>query len=62
MPDHDTRQLARDPSLDELVGSTLPGGCDDCNAYSTLARDDLGVYHLTVHHDDRCPWLTGTTR
>ena len=44
------------------AGRRLPGGCEDCDAYQTLARhpDDArgGVYVLTVHHDETCPWLS----
>jgi len=53
-------------ALDAMTGSRIPGGCDDCDAYQTVARrpNDTwgGVYVLTVHHDDECPFLTGVTR
>ena len=49
-----------------MVGQRLPGGCDDCDAYQTLERQPNdawgGVYVLTVHHDDGCPFLSGATR
>ena len=49
-----------------MAGRRLPGGCDDCDAYQTLERqpNDVwgGVYVLTVHHDDGCPFLSGVTR
>ena len=38
-----------------------PGGCPDCDAFQTL-DEDHGVYLLTVHHDDGCPFLSGVTR
>ena len=41
--------------LDALTGRRHPGGCPDCGAYHTMHRDEDGVYHLTVHHDDGCP-------
>lgn len=40
----------------------MPGGCDDCNAYQTFREQEPGVYVLTVHHDDGCPFLSGVTR
>lgn len=33
----------------------IPGGCDDCGAFQRLERDDLGIYHLRIYHDDSCP-------
>lgn len=44
--------------LAQLAGVEIPGGCDDCDAYQTLAMDDRwGGFVLTVHHDDWCPRL-----
>ena len=43
--------------LDQLTGQRVPGGCDDCSAYQTVVEHSPGVYVLTVHHDDSCPWL-----
>ncbi len=37
------------------VGVDLLGGCDDCGAFHRLERDDLGLYHLRIYHDDMCP-------
>lgn len=48
-------------SLDALTGRRLPGGCDDCTAYQTVARVEDGFYVLTVHHDPTCPELNGVT-
>lgn len=48
-------------ALDPLVGRRIPGGCDDCDAYQSMVLTE-GIYMLTVHHDDTCPWLTGATR
>ena len=42
-----------------LTGREIPGGCDDCNAVQTMEEDATipGVWHLTVKHDDECPFL-----
>ena len=32
--------------------------CPRCNASTQLEVDASGVYHLTVMHDDGCPWLS----
>jgi hypothetical protein len=42
--------------LDSLVGIEVDGGCDDCPAYQTIERVDVGVYVNRVFHDDTCPW------
>jgi hypothetical protein len=47
--------------LDNLAGRHLPGGCDDCDADQTVTQTSDGVYVLTVHHDDGCPFLSGVT-
>ena len=39
-----------------LVGRELPGGCEDCSAYQTMTEVTPGVWSLTVHHDDTCPF------
>lgn len=49
-------------ALDAMTGRRLPGGCDDCNAYQTVTQADQGMYVLTVHHDDDCPFLNGVTQ
>jgi len=46
-----------DEVLGSFVGSHIPGGCDDCDAFQTVELDRIGVWHITVHHDDWCPWL-----
>lgn len=51
--------------LGAAIGTQIPGGCGDCDAYQTMRRDRLGIFHLTVHHDDTCPAyraMTGGTR
>ncbi|MFD4957394.1 hypothetical protein [Microbacterium sp. NPDC058389] len=30
--------------------------CPDCDADKRLTRDALGIWHLTLIHDDTCPW------
>jgi hypothetical protein len=42
--------------LDSFVGLEVDGGCDDCDAYQTIERIDVGVYVNHVFHDDTCPW------
>jgi hypothetical protein len=42
--------------LDSLVGIAVDGGCDDCPAYQTIERVDVGCYVNRVFHDDTCPW------
>ena len=46
-------------ALAELVGRKLPGGCDDCDAYQSVAQAGPDLYVLTVHHDATCPWVNG---
>jgi hypothetical protein len=61
-----------DAILAEVVGQQIPGGCEHCDAYQTVATardkfaavigdddpDDYlaGCFVCTVHHDDWCPW------
>ncbi len=40
-----------------LDGARVPGGCRHCAAYQTLAPVEAGLWTVTVHHDDRCPWF-----
>jgi len=40
------------------VGDTEPAvsyRCPDCDSDAELSRDDLGIWHLTIRHDDTCP-------
>lgn len=39
----------------DLSGRRLPGGCDDCTAYTVLTETLPGVIVVNVHHDDTCP-------
>jgi hypothetical protein len=41
--------------LKEQIGKSTPGGCDRCNAYSTLEEPSPGIWSMGVHHDDWCP-------
>jgi len=47
--------------LDDILGHVqdepIPGGCDRCDAYQTMTVVAPGVYAITVHHDDTCPFL-----
>lgn len=47
------RQLA--DHFGALDGGRIPGGCDQCDAYQTVAPITAGVWTITVHHDDWCP-------
>jgi hypothetical protein len=42
--------------LGPLDGTEIPGGCDHCDAYQTVKPVTAGVWSVTVHHDDDCPW------
>ena len=48
-------------NLDDLFTQAgdkpIPGGCDRCDAYQTIAELSPGVLSLTVHHDEWCPAL-----
>lgn len=37
-------------------------GCMDCNSDVLFDRLATGVYHLTVAHDDTCPWYAQRER
>ena len=41
--------------LSPVAGRRIAGGCEDCDAWQTAHRDAIGMWHLTVHHDDTCP-------
>jgi hypothetical protein len=43
--------------LASLDGAQIPGGCDHCNAYQGPSVDAYGIGHITIHHDDCCPWF-----
>lgn len=43
--------------LGALDGKQIPGGCDYCDAYQTVTPVVSGVWNITVHHDDDCPFL-----
>jgi hypothetical protein len=43
--------------LRPLIGATIPGGCDDCDAYQTVEEAAPSMFLVHVHHDDRCPVL-----
>lgn len=48
--------------LDDLVGKSSVGGCDDCAAVQTMSRDEWDVYHLLIEHDPTCPTLARIER
>ena len=48
-------QVAR--MLGPLEGARIPGGCDYCDAYQTVDPAAAGVWMISVHHDERCPWF-----
>lgn len=43
--------------LGPLDGERVPGGCEDCDAYQEVTAVNPGVWSITVHHDDDCPFL-----
>jgi len=51
-------------ALADLFGQTedepIPGGCDRCDAYTTTTTTAPGIYAMTVHHDDWCPFMRST--
>lgn len=47
--------LAR--QLGPLDGAEIPGGCECCEAYQTVTPIQRGIWSITVHHDDDCPFL-----
>lgn len=59
-----TRSKSDDPMayLRTLIGKETPGGCSDCSAFQTVRRDRDGIFRLTVHHDESCPWLAARNR
>ena len=43
-------------ALGPLVGQRIPGGCDHCKAFQTVAPMAGGPgWIISVHHDDWCP-------
>ncbi|HEX7461760.1 MAG TPA: hypothetical protein VF317_06275 [Dermatophilaceae bacterium] len=37
--------------------------CPDCGSYvGEPDIDEYGIWHLTMHHDDECPFYRGVTR
>lgn len=45
--------------LGPLDGHRIYGGCEDCDAYQTVTPVSAGVWSVTVHHDDGCPFYMG---
>lgn len=50
-------QTALANEMARLDGKRVPGGCDDCDAYQTVAPARAGAWLVRVHHDDWCPTL-----
>lgn len=48
--------------LGPLDGERIPGGCETCDAYQTVALATPGVWMTNVHHDDWCPTLAAIER
>lgn len=40
-----------------MDGARIPGGCEHCNADQVPSVDAFGILHITVEHDDWCPFL-----
>jgi hypothetical protein len=46
--------------ITRMHGQEIPGGCDYCDAYQTVDQpypDIPGVFEVSVHHHDWCPFL-----
>lgn len=54
--------MSAEAFLDSCVGSEVPGGCDDCDAFQTVERIACGVFRVVVHHDSWCPTLRTMNR
>jgi hypothetical protein len=55
---HLARRLDSEPALfASLDGARILGGCDHCDAYQEPWIDALGICHINIRHDDRCPFL-----
>jgi hypothetical protein len=54
-PELSPAQAAVARRLGPLEGSRIPGGCNSCDAYQTVAPVEAGVWTISVHHDDDCP-------
>ncbi len=48
--------------LDSLDGLRIDGGCQQCDADTTMRVDGDGVYVATIRHDDWCPELARRRR
>jgi hypothetical protein len=44
-----------------LDGAKVRGGCQDCDAYQTVRAVSVGLWDMTVHHDDCCSALSAMT-
>jgi hypothetical protein len=43
--------------LGRLDGARIPGGCAECDAYQSVKPVSGGLWMMTVHHADCCPFL-----
>jgi hypothetical protein len=43
------------------IPTVIPGGCDECDAEQRIEREERGMWHITVAHDDECPFLARRT-
>jgi hypothetical protein len=48
---------AFDELFKKIEGESIPGGCDQCEAYQIVEELSPGVHSLNIHHDDNCPVL-----
>lgn len=55
-------QAAAARMLRPLDGERIPGGCEHCTAFQTVEPVSAGVWKLTVHHDEWCPFLANVER
>lgn len=48
-------------SMEEILamhnGMIFPGGCDYCDAYQKIKREEVNLFVLLTMHDDDCPFI-----
>jgi len=51
------------PAPDAVQAFAEEARCPDCGSYTSGPQvDRYGIWHLTMHHDDECPFYRGVTR
>ena len=49
--------MTRRIDFGDLAGREIPSGCNECDAHQTMTEMSPGIWFLTVHHDDWCPFM-----